>query len=34
LFREKPWQGDSQWVAVSFSVRQCQVPSSANVWRP
>ncbi|MEQ6886586.1 protein rep [Salicola sp. Rm-C-2C1-2] len=25
LFREKPWQGDSQWVAVSFSVRQCQV---------
>ena len=25
LFREKPWQGDSKWVAVTFSVRQCEV---------
>ena len=25
MFREEPWQGDSQWVVVTFSVRDCQV---------
>jgi len=25
VFREMPWQGDSQWVAIIFSVRECQV---------
>jgi len=25
VFRGQPWQGDSQWVSVIFSVRQCQV---------
>lgn len=25
VFREQPWQGDSQWVSITFSVRQCQV---------
>ena len=25
MFKEHPWQGDSQWVSITFSVRQCQV---------